>query len=844
MERDPLRLAWKTKPARHLAGFCLLALAGLLLLLGLDLVRMVVDRAVGGPGSTQAAGTVLRIVLTPPESLWAHPLVLFPGIALGSDAFAAATIGGLLLVPVLIALILALLHWLAAGIGASVLARVRLKVLSALLKAPPSVQDEAAAATSLAGGTLARESGILGTALLTPLRLGGLVGLAFAYVLVTDWRLGATLAAVLVLGGILNARRIVRRLDAVRAREREGEAVEAAFADLGHRIPALRAHGTALFESNRVGRDLVQSHHAVETREHRTALADSFAAAAIMLAPLAVLAMGVWSAPERPLTAGGVAASILAASLAALGVREFVQWQRLAGRARALLSDLGQSLTGLQPRDVHRPGASLPESGALVAQGLSAYDHTSGSRVTGVNLTLAFPSHVALVGDGDAGPRVFAALVGGLLEPSTGRLTYGGVDLAAADPVERAQRIALAGDTVLIPGTLRENLLYGCAAPPDEIDARLSEAVAVAGLDRLIHARGLSGRLNPRREPEIAAAIVESRSAVQEALAREDLDRFVDPFHAERYNRYATIGENLLFGKPIGDTFREDRLSAHPFVRAILEADDLTKPLARMGLSIAASMIEIFAEIPDGHPLFERFGFFSASDRAYFEDLVERRNEKRRGAQTVRDQERLIGLALRYNESRHRLGLLDEAMEARILAARADFTRMLPLSLKPSIEFYDENRFCAAASVQDNVLFGRIAADQAGAAESVQKVIRRVLTERGLDAEVSRIGFGTPIDIQGSDLTVSETAAIDLVRCLVRRPGVLIVQRALDGLPAPAAERLVTGLRRAMIGRGLILITPQITAGMDRPPFDAVIRFERGEPVMDSRRREPEALSA
>ena len=44
-------------------------------------------------------------------------------------------------------------------------------------------------------------------------------------------------------------------------------------------------------------------------------------------------------------------------------------------------------------------------------------------------------------------------------------------------------------------------------------------------------------------------------------------------------------------------------------------------------------------------------------------------------------------------------------------AARADFAKMLPMSLQPSIEFYDENRFCAAASVQDNVLFGRIASD-------------------------------------------------------------------------------------------------------------------------------------
>ncbi|NIX75611.1 ABC transporter ATP-binding protein [Microvirga terricola] len=840
MERDPLRLAWKTKPFRHLFGFLLLAMAGLCLLLGFDLVRTVVDRALAG--GTQGSSTFLQIAMTPFGG-GGESLVLFPGFTLNPPAFAIATIGGLVLVPLLIAAILTVVDWLAVGIGAAVLTRIRSTILDAVLKAPPSAQDEVETVSALGSVTLAREGSVLGSALFVPVRLGGMVGLALAYVLATSWRLGLALTVVLALGGIMNARRLALRVVAVKARHREGEAGDAAFADLRHRMPALRAHGTGRYERERVRNALVQNHRPVEKRERHLALNESLAATVLMLAPMVVLALGVWFAAELPLTGGALAACILAAALAAFAVRELILWQRLANRAHALLSDLAQGLIALQPRD-HLKKASLPENGALVAQGVSAYDSATGTRITGVNLNLAFPSHVALVGDGDSGSRVLAALIAGQLPPSTGQLTFGGADLTAADPVERARRIALAGDTVLIPGTLRENLLYGASAPETEIDRRLTEAIAVAGLDQLTHARGLSGTFNPKREPELATALVESRRAVQDALAREGLDRFVDPFNAERYNRYATLGENLLFGKAIGDTFREDRLSGHPFVRAILEADDLTKPLARIGLSIATSMIEIFAEIPDGHPLFERFGFFSAADRAYFEDLVERRSERRRGIQSGRDQERLIGLALRYNESRHRLGLLDEAMERRILAARADFTRMLPASLRPAIEFYDEHRFCAAASVQDNVLFGRIASDQAGAAASVQKVIRRVLTECGLDADVSRIGLNMPIDPQGSDLTLSEIAAVDLVRCLVRQPDILVVQRALEGLPGPAADTLVAALRRARAGRGLILVTPGVTEAMDQPPFDAVIRFERGEAVAVPRIGQPEPVPA
>jgi ABC-type thiamine transport system ATPase subunit len=454
---------------------------------------------------------------------------------------------------------------------------------------------------------------------------------------------------------------------------------------------------------------------------------------------------------------------------------------------------------------------------------------------------------VALVGDGDSGPRVLAALIGGQLHPSTGTLTFGGVDLTTADPVERAHRIAYAGGhTVLMRGTLRENFLYGCPKEESDLENRLSEATAIAGLDRLIHARGLAGTLNPRTEPKLASAIVDSRRVVQAALQTDGLARFVDPFDVERYNNHATIGENILFGRPIGDTFQEDNLASHPFMRAILEAEDLTKPMTAMGVSIATSMIEIFSEIPDGHPLFERFSFFSAADRAYFEDLVERRNERRRrGAESARDRERLIGLALRYSESRHRLGLLDEVMRARLLAARADFAKMLPTSLQPAIEFYDPARICTSASLLDNLLFGRIAADQAGAEASVHAVISRVLTERGLDRDVSRIGLESPVDTRGDDLTSSEIAAIDLVRCLVRRPDVLIVERALEGLTGQAADGLVSRLRRSLVGRGLLLVTPEVTPAMASTPFDAVIRFERGTPVVqEGPTRQAERMSA
>jgi hypothetical protein len=73
----------------------------------------------------------------------------------------------------------------------------------------------------------------------------------------------------------------------------------------------------------------------------------------------------------------------------------------------------------------------------------------------------------------------------------------------------------------------------------------------------------------------------------------------------------------------------------------------------------------------------------------------------------------------------------------------------------------------------------------------------------------------------------------------VRRPDILVVERALDGHSAAGAAELVGRLRRAMVGRGLVVVTGALGGIGDDPPFDAVVRFERGAvTAVDQRRRD------
>ena len=831
MERDPLRFAWRAAPLVHGIAFALIGLALPLAWIALDLVRTVLDDAVAGRAfAAGPAAPFGRFAVALPERLAGPPFLLFPGVPLSRFSFAAASsiaLGAVLVLAIGLAFALGRLR---AGVAARGTSSLRRAVLDALARVRPAADEEARSAAMLLGESYDRQAAFLGGALLIPVAAFGSVILALLYPLTLNARFAVAVLLGIVFAAVVEPFRLRARDWAAEARRGEAGALRQTVGDLVRRLPALRAHGTAAQERRRFDEALRGRSGPVRAADRRAASAGALALAAFLAGPAGALGVGAWLGLDGEISPGAVAASVAAALGGNAAVVSLARWQNALDAVRPLFTDLADALRDLsvRPRD-ERP-ANMPGAGRLVAERVTAYDGASGARLAPTDLSVSLPAHIAFVDDGDGSARVLAGLLGGRLEPSSGRLTFGGVDLSLADPEARSRRIAYAGgETILLAASLRENLLYGCAdAGSPQVAQRLAEAITTAGLDGLIRRRGLGGTVDPSRRPDLAGALVEARRAVRAALGAAGLAEAVDPFDPERYNEHATIGENILFGVPVGDALSDGNLPAHPFLRAILEAEGLTKPLTETGGAIAANMVEIFADVPDGHPLFQRFSFFTAGERGYFEHLVDRPDGPRRGAEAARDRDRLIGLALRYGETRHRLGLLDGELESRIVAARGSFAKLLPANLQRAIEFYRPDRYVAAASLSDNLLFGRIADDRAGARAAVDGVVRRVLAERGLDGAVREVGLDAPLDPEEADLLPAEIAAIDLARCLVRRPDVVVVESALDGLDGETASELVGRLRRALIGRGLVLVAPRLTPPMDRPPFDLVVRLARG----------------
>ena len=95
-------------------------------------------------------------------------------------------------------------------------------------------------------------------------------------------------------------------------------------------------------------------------------------------------------------------------------------------------------------------------------------------------------------------------------------------------------------------------------------------------------------------------------------------------------------------------------------------------------MNIAETTIETFAGLPPGHPLFERYALIQSSDLDEFSEILERSQARDAATRlSQHDYDRLIGLALGYIEPRHRLSLVDPALEQRVLRARKSFMQFL-----------------------------------------------------------------------------------------------------------------------------------------------------------------------
>jgi putative ABC transport system ATP-binding protein len=202
---------------------------------------------------------------------------------------------------------------------------------------------------------------------------------------------------------------------------------------------------------------------------------------------------------------------------------------------------------------------------------------------------------------------------------------------------------------------------------------------------------------------------------------------------------------------------------------------------------------------------------------------------------TEDDRQLFIRLPFVYIEPRHRMGLLDDDLRERLLDARRRFHDGLPPELEEVVEYYDPDSYNRNASIQDNILLGRISYGVAGGEGKVLGIIRSVLAELGLEDAVLRVGLDFNVGTGGKRLFQGQRQKVLFGRALLRNPDILIVNRALTALDRPSQNAIMKRVLGALSGdngrkTGIVWTTPVPSMAMD---FERVIVMDNGRVVED-----------
>ena len=495
--------------------------------------------------------------------------------------------------------------------------------------------------------------------------------------------------------------------------------------------------------------------------------------------------------------------------------------------------------------------------------------------VDGVTANLPLDRSIAILGQTGSGKQELALLMARLLWPTSGRIGVNGNDFAALPTAVVGRRMAYVGPApYLFSASLGDNLLaslkYHPIREPDydaararrhqwqlhearlsgnldlNVDAdwidyetagvkdyaglrdRVVEILRKVNLDQDVYLLGLRSLLDAKAWPEAAEALLEARKAVHARLADDNLTHLVEPFDVTRYNTNASLAENLLFGTPVGPAFAAEELATNTYVLRVLDKAGLTDDLVQRGLKVAETMVEIFADGAPSEEFIAQFSFISADQLPEFQAILARLGKDGVRGLKREDRARLLSLPFKLIVSRHRLDAIDDTLMARIVEARHVFAADLPEEFRGSIEFFAEDRYNAAATIQDNLLFGKLAFGEADAEQRLIEVVAQVIDALDLRRTVIEAGLAFQVGPGGTRLSAAQRQKVAIARSILKRPDVMILNEATSALDGPAQVRMIDVLKEEVAGRGLIWVLHRATLARQ---FQEVMVMDHGRLV-------------
>ena len=881
MEKSLARYIWSNTRLQQLWILAVVAASMIPYFLSFDLPKQIVNGPIQGDGFDNANATQTFMHLSYDLPLIGH-VELFQGIQLNRLQMLMALSLVFLALVVLNGLFKFYINTYKGRLGERMLRRIRFQLIDRVLRFPPShfKKVKSAEIATMIKDEVEPMGGFTGDAFVSPALLGGQALTALAFIIVQNFWLGMIAAGIVGVQAIVIPRMRKRLLDLGRQRQLTARELSGRVGEIVDGIGTIHGNDTSNLEradiASRLGL-IFKIRYDLYQWKFLVKFLNNFLA---QVTPFLFYAIGGYLALQGRLDIGQLVAVISAYKDLPGPLKELIDWDQMRQDVQVKYQQVYEQFNVeplIDSKIQEIPGDVVgPLTAALVVTNLAVSDDSGARLVDHVSVEIKPNETVAIVGPNGSGAEAFAEALGRIVWPDSGRISIDGRDLLDMPESVTGRRISYASsDTYFFHGTLRDNLLYGLKHAPLtdpgydsqkalELKWRNAEALRAGNptfdlnsdwvdynaagangpedllkairpvLDAVMISQdildlALRSSVDTSVHVVLADRIVDLRLALRDRLKAENLDTIVVPFDFDAYNPQATVGENLLFGTMKRPMMTNRRLAAHPYFQQLFRDTGLSNDLYAMGLEIAENAVELFHDLPPDHPFFQQLTFMTADDIPTYQALLQKLTSRKFEDATAEERSSIIRLSFAYIEPRHRFGLLTDELMAKIVSARKQFHEHIPDDLSALIERYDPERFTASASLMDNVLFGRIAYQQADASDQIRLIMGELFDQLDLYDDVLSIGMEFDVGSGGKRLTMVQRQKVNMARTLLKRSDYFIFNRPLLALDQRVQDQIirnvVTGLHEEGKRPAIIFVLSNARLA---EIFDRILLFERG----------------
>ena len=854
MEKTLFKFIWRYSKRDQIILLILTAISFPFLYLSLDLPKTIINKAIGGKDV--------------PEEIFGMTVDQIDYLLILSGAFLALVFvnGGFKFY----------VNVFRGQLGERMLRRLRYSLLARVLRFPlPQFKKVSQGEViQMVNSEVEPLGGFVGDSIALPAFQGGTLLTILIFMFIQDWMLGLAAIALYPIQGYIipKLQWHVNQLGKKRVRnvrvlaEKIGEAVsgiEEVHANDGARRILARF-------TERLG-VIYDIRYEIFRRKFFIKFLNNFIA---QLTPFFFYSIGGYLVIKGDLTFGALVA-ILAAykDLSAPWKELLTYYQRLADSR----IKYDQVIEQFDPQGIWPENYQMAEieadfslAGNVSAGNLSILDEESQPIVEKLSFDISKSEHIALTGPSSGGKDLATILMARLLAPDSGQIVVAGKQIADLPEAATGRYMGYIGPNAFVfNATLKENILLGAMHRPistegelnedlknaqlsgnslDDLGAewldynaigvdsdeglqkRLIELLQVVDLDGDVYSMGLRSTVDGFDDDQLLEQILTARKKFRERLDKSDISNFVESFDKEVFNSNASVAENLLFGTPKGDSFNSENIGTNAYVVEILERVDLKDEFIRIGRDVASTMVELFADLPSDHEYFSQYSFISSEDLPEFQTLLARSERLGLENMSTEDSNQFLSLPFKLIPARHRLDLITNDIQKRILEARKLFAEEIGDELRDEIEFFEAGHYNRSSSIQDNILFGKIALDKANAIEEVNHLVTEIIDQENLRPMIINAGLNSQAGLAGSRLSQGQRQKLSIARALLRRPDHLILNEATSSLDSGSQTIVMSNLLSEMKGRNITWALQRASLAEN---FDRVLVLSGGQVVED-----------